>query len=498
LTDRPRRAAPGRAARRRSARIRGRKAPPRAPPRFSATIEVRKEGSTAGTSDIYYYDGGGRRFRSRAEVARALGLAPLSGGPGQRTKAKDAAPARATEASRQRARRLEAKLEKALDRHARRAGASRGGGGGDDAALDPAAAPDLAALGRTAGGAGGAPAAGAGDVSHVLATWHFLATFANELGLGLSHGAVYDDEIAGDDGGAGADAARRAAARKDRAVLRAGPTELARRVRRGAPPSAAPPGAPADPDDDDGFLRRAHCALLRLLLADPAAGAWWPGAGAADDRRGPAAAAARPSEAAARRPRAAAARVALDAGAVLARDADEPDAVTTRWLEALEGIRHLKTNSGNPIRDGVLVGGGATAAPPPAAPPARAPSAAPPAGGARDHDERGRGAVPAAVPRVVALQRRGDDEARRATGPRPRARAPARAGKGCEIPNFSKAPISAGFHSFRLIFGRAIIPLSALEACMLFLERARARNTHVESTLNHPFPAQAPARAPRR
>ncbi|KAH8097174.1 hypothetical protein JL720_55 [Aureococcus anophagefferens] len=43
--------------------------------RFSATIEVRKEGSTAGTSDIYYYDGGGRRFRSRAEVAR-LGLAP--------------------------------------------------------------------------------------------------------------------------------------------------------------------------------------------------------------------------------------------------------------------------------------------------------------------------------------------------------------------------------------------------------------------------------------
>ncbi|EGB03352.1 hypothetical protein AURANDRAFT_68088 [Aureococcus anophagefferens] len=36
---------------------------------FSATIEVRKEGSTAGTSDIYYYDGGGRRFRSRAEAA---------------------------------------------------------------------------------------------------------------------------------------------------------------------------------------------------------------------------------------------------------------------------------------------------------------------------------------------------------------------------------------------------------------------------------------------
>ena len=38
----------------------------------------------------------------------------------------------------------------------------------------------------------------------------------------------------------------------------------------------------------------------------------------------------------------------------------------------------------------------------------------------------------------------------------------------------SKAPISAVFHSFRLIFGRAIIPRSALDAWMLFPERARA------------------------
>ena len=49
--------------------------------------------------------------------------------------------------------------------------------------------------------------------------------------------------------------------------------------------------------------------------------------------------------------------------------------------------------------------------------------------------------------------------------------------KGANFPT-SKAPRSAGFHSFRLIFGRAIIPRSALEAWMLSLERARAENLH--------------------
>jgi len=41
----------------------------------------------------------------------------------------------------------------------------------------------------------------------------------------------------------------------------------------------------------------------------------------------------------------------------------------------------------------------------------------------------------------------------------------------------SKAHISAGFHSFRLIFGRAIIPRNGLEAWMLFPERARAEHS---------------------
>ena len=41
----------------------------------------------------------------------------------------------------------------------------------------------------------------------------------------------------------------------------------------------------------------------------------------------------------------------------------------------------------------------------------------------------------------------------------------------------SKAPISAVFHSIRLIFGRAIISRNGLEAWMLFLERARAEHS---------------------
>ena len=41
----------------------------------------------------------------------------------------------------------------------------------------------------------------------------------------------------------------------------------------------------------------------------------------------------------------------------------------------------------------------------------------------------------------------------------------------------SKAPFSAVFHSFRLIFGRAIISRNDLEAWMLSPERARAEHS---------------------
>jgi hypothetical protein len=41
----------------------------------------------------------------------------------------------------------------------------------------------------------------------------------------------------------------------------------------------------------------------------------------------------------------------------------------------------------------------------------------------------------------------------------------------------SKAPISAVFYSFWLIFGRAIISRDGLEAWMLFPERARAEHS---------------------
>ena len=48
--------------------------------------------------------------------------------------------------------------------------------------------------------------------------------------------------------------------------------------------------------------------------------------------------------------------------------------------------------------------------------------------------------------------------------------------KSAKFPT-SKAHISAGFHSFRLIFGRAIISRNGLEAWMLFPERARAEHS---------------------
>ena len=48
--------------------------------------------------------------------------------------------------------------------------------------------------------------------------------------------------------------------------------------------------------------------------------------------------------------------------------------------------------------------------------------------------------------------------------------------KGAKFPT-SKAQISAVFHSFRLIFGRAIISRNGLEARMLFPERARAEHS---------------------
>ena len=48
--------------------------------------------------------------------------------------------------------------------------------------------------------------------------------------------------------------------------------------------------------------------------------------------------------------------------------------------------------------------------------------------------------------------------------------------KGAKFPT-SKAPFSAVFHSFRLIFGRAIISRNCLEAWMLFPEHARAEHS---------------------
>lgn len=43
--------------------------------RWRVCIGMRKAGATAGARDVYFYNEHGQRFRSRAEVARALGLA---------------------------------------------------------------------------------------------------------------------------------------------------------------------------------------------------------------------------------------------------------------------------------------------------------------------------------------------------------------------------------------------------------------------------------------
>jgi hypothetical protein len=62
-------------------------------------------------------------------------------------------------------------------------------------------------------------------------------------------------------------------------------------------------------------------------------------------------------------------------------------------------------------------------------------------------------------------------------GTRPSRRSSSRSSSASTAPGREKAPLSAVFHSFRLIFGQAIIPRSALEAWMLFLERARAEHS---------------------
>ena len=93
--------------------------------------------------------------------------------------------------------------------------------------------------------------------------------------------------------------------------------------------------------------------------------------------------------------------------------------------------------------------------------------------------------------RLLLPLRGGPRQRRPRVQPRPlgppqlgRAHAPGQQ-KGATFPT-SKAPISAIFHSFRLIFGRAIISRNGLDAWMLFPERARAkhsRRSDVESLL---------------
>ena len=54
-------------------------------------VHDRPTGSSAGTTDRYYFDEFGKRFRSKAEIARALGLA---GAPAPGARRASEAPAR--------------------------------------------------------------------------------------------------------------------------------------------------------------------------------------------------------------------------------------------------------------------------------------------------------------------------------------------------------------------------------------------------------------------
>jgi hypothetical protein len=245
-----------------------------------------------------------------------------------------------TEDSHQRAKRLETKLQKAINRLSRRLETSQRDRKVDDATLDPSAAPDLAVLGRPIICPNTDTTLAVGNFHHVFTSWHFLATFSNELGIGVSQDAIYN-------------AHRHATAQKDRAILNAGPVELARRIY----------GATIDPcgagtSQEDGFLGRIHRALLRLLITDSTVNLWWPDVKVSHEpiatipsatQLPPAA-----SDGASKRIRAMAARVKLDTEAILKCAADEPEEITQLWLEMLEGIRHLRTNSGNPIRDVIL------------------------------------------------------------------------------------------------------------------------------------------------
>ena len=71
-----------------------------------------------------------------------------------------------------------------------------------------------------------------------------------------------------------------------------------------------------------------------------------------------------------------------------------------------------------------------------------------------------------AIPSALHARKLTRPEARRCPGQQ----------KGAKFPT-SKAPISAAFHSFRLILGRAIIFRNGLEAWALFPERARAEHS---------------------
>jgi hypothetical protein len=85
------------------------------PPRYTKT-EFRKEGATAGTYDSYFFSPAGKRFRSRAEIARyfSLDAAPPARGNAKSAETKAAEKAAVAEAKEGDREAQEAATKKAL------------------------------------------------------------------------------------------------------------------------------------------------------------------------------------------------------------------------------------------------------------------------------------------------------------------------------------------------------------------------------------------------
>ena len=254
--------------------------------------EIRREGNTAGTSDTYFFNPQGKRFRSRAEIARFFELeaAPRRNPATEAREAEKAAAREAREAERAK---RDADLEKARE-FARRYPIADG-----KLPSEPPPEPPLSA--RPSADTPTLDAFPASAVGGLLAVADFLSCLGAELGL-----PVFSlTELA--------------AVLSDRSA--------------------------AIPEE----LQQLNLLLTQMVLADEGAQRWWP-----DETRLSAATVASVSdkktlggkrgwwESDAKPP------VKCNLQAILA--STEPPSIVRRWVSVLEQLAPLRTNTGAPIK----------------------------------------------------------------------------------------------------------------------------------------------------